>query len=76
MADAALEHLRERPTVMKSYVRGIEEEPIWQKRVPQKIPDWLQTATVYVPVGPHGRGAQRQTTPRTSCGRNTSASST
>ena len=51
VADAVLLHLRERPTVMKRFVNGIEEEPIWQKRVPQKIPDWLQTATVSFPSG-------------------------
>jgi DNA ligase D-like protein (predicted polymerase) len=51
VADAALVHLRDRPTVMKRFVRGIEEDPIWQKRVPQKIPDWLQTATVSFPSG-------------------------
>jgi DNA ligase D-like protein (predicted polymerase) len=36
---------------MKRFVNGIEQEPIWQKRVPQKIPDWLQTATVSFPSG-------------------------
>src|ERR687893_3099664 len=51
IADAALIHLRERPTVMKRFVNGIMEEPIWQKRVPQKVPDWLQTATVAFPSG-------------------------
>jgi bifunctional non-homologous end joining protein LigD len=51
VADAALVHLRERPTVMKRFVNGIMEEPIWQKRVPQKVPDWLQTATVAFPSG-------------------------
>jgi len=51
VADATLIHLRERPTVMKRFVNGIEEEPIWQKRVPQKVPDWLQTATVAFPSG-------------------------
>jgi DNA ligase D-like protein (predicted polymerase) len=51
VADAALIHLRERPTVMKRFVNGIMEEPIWQKRVPQKVPDWLQTATVAFPSG-------------------------
>ncbi|HVE68987.1 MAG TPA: DNA primase small subunit domain-containing protein [Solirubrobacteraceae bacterium] len=50
-ADGALVHLRERPTVMKRFVNGIEEEPIWQKRVPQKTPDWLETATVAFPSG-------------------------
>jgi len=50
-ADAVLTHLRERPTVMKRFVNGITEEPIWQKRVPKNIPDWLQTATVAFPSG-------------------------
>jgi bifunctional non-homologous end joining protein LigD len=50
-ADAVLLHLRERPTVMKRFVNGINEEPIWQKRVPKNIPDWLQTATVAFPSG-------------------------
>jgi bifunctional non-homologous end joining protein LigD len=51
VADAALVHVRERPTVMKRFVKGIVEKPIWQKRVPQKLPDWLQTATVAFPSG-------------------------
>jgi hypothetical protein len=51
VADAALVHLSERPTVMKRFVNGIMEEPIWQKRVPRTVPDWLQTATVAFPSG-------------------------
>jgi bifunctional non-homologous end joining protein LigD len=51
VAEAALVHLRERPTVMKRFVNGIREEPIWQKRVPQNVPEWLQTATVSFPSG-------------------------
>ena len=51
VAEAALIHLRERPTVMKRFVNGIMEEPIWQKRVPQNMPEWLQTATVAFPSG-------------------------
>ena len=51
VADAALVHLRDRPTVMKRFVNGIEEEPIWQKRVPRKTPEWLETATVSFPSG-------------------------
>ena len=50
-AEAALVHLRERPTVMKRFVNGIEEEPIWQKRVPKSTPEWLETATVTFPSG-------------------------
>jgi DNA ligase D-like protein (predicted polymerase) len=51
VADAALVHLRERPTVMKRFVDGIENPPIWQKRVPQRTPEWLETATVTFPSG-------------------------
>jgi bifunctional non-homologous end joining protein LigD len=51
MADPVLVHVRERPTVMKRFVNGIREEPIWQKRVPKNIPEWLQTATVAFPSG-------------------------
>ncbi|MDX6698151.1 MAG: hypothetical protein QOE65_1548 [Solirubrobacteraceae bacterium] len=51
VAEGALVHLRDRPTVMKRFVNGIEEEPIWQKRVPQKTPEWLETATVSFPSG-------------------------
>ena len=36
---------------MKRFVNGILEEPIWQKRVPQNVPEWLQTATVAFPSG-------------------------
>src|SRR6185436_8181713 len=51
VADAALIHVRERPGTMKRFVNGIMEDPIWQKRVPKSIPDWLQTATVDFPSG-------------------------
>lgn len=42
-------HLR--PTVLKRFPNGIEEEPFFQKRVPAKRPDWLRTATVAFPSG-------------------------
>ena len=51
VAEAKLIHVRERPTVMKRFVNGIMEDPIWQKRVPKSIPEWLQTATVSFPSG-------------------------
>ena len=51
VADAALIHLRERPTVMKRYVNGAAGEPFFQKRVPNGAPEWLETATVSFPSG-------------------------
>ena len=50
-AEAVLNHLRERPTVLKRYAGGIEAEPFYQKRVPAKRPDWLQTTVVTMPSG-------------------------
>ena len=51
VADAAVAHLVERPSIMKRYVDGIVGEPFFQKRVPKGAPKWLQTATVSFPSG-------------------------
>jgi bifunctional non-homologous end joining protein LigD len=52
---AVVRGLRERPTVLKRWVDGVEGEPFFQKRVPEGAPDWLQTATVTFPSGRHAR---------------------
>src|SRR5580698_8610665 len=52
---AVVSHLRERPTVMKRWVDGVQGKPFFQKRVPDSAPDWLQTATVTFPSGRHAR---------------------
>ena len=52
---AVVLHLRDRPTVMKRWVNGVEGEPFFQKRVPDSAPEWLQTATVTFPSGRHAR---------------------
>lgn len=52
---AVVRGLRERPTVLKRWVDGVEGEPFFQKRVPQGAPDWLQSATVTFPSGRHAR---------------------
>jgi bifunctional non-homologous end joining protein LigD len=52
---AVVRHLRERPTVMKRWVNGVEGDPFFQKRVPDSAPEWLQTATVTFPSGRHAR---------------------
>lgn len=54
-ADAVVRGLRDRPTVMKRWVDGVQGEPFFQKRVPDSAPDWLQTATVTFPSGRHAR---------------------
>jgi bifunctional non-homologous end joining protein LigD len=55
LAEPALIHLRERPTVLKRYVDGADREPFFQKRVPETAPGWLETATVTFPSGRSAR---------------------
>jgi bifunctional non-homologous end joining protein LigD len=54
-ADAVVRGLRERPTVLKRWVDGVQGKPFFQKRVPDGAPEWLQTATVTFPSGRHAR---------------------
>jgi bifunctional non-homologous end joining protein LigD len=54
-AEAALIHLRERPTTMKRFVDGAAGDFFFQKRVPNGAPEWLQTATVHFPSGRSAR---------------------
>jgi bifunctional non-homologous end joining protein LigD len=53
--EAVVRHLRERPTVLKRWVDGVEGKPFFQKRVPDTAPEWLQTATVTFPSGRSAR---------------------
>jgi bifunctional non-homologous end joining protein LigD len=53
--EAVLVHLRERPTVMKRWVDGVQGKPFFQKRVPETAPEWLQTAVVKFPSGRSAR---------------------
>jgi DNA ligase D len=43
--------LRDRPTHLQRFPDGIEGEEIYQKRVPEKHPDYLQTCRVTFPSG-------------------------
>ncbi len=52
---AVVRGLRDRPTVMKRWVNGVEGDPFFQKRVLDSAPEWLQTATVTFPSGRHAR---------------------
>ncbi|WP_249011011.1 non-homologous end-joining DNA ligase [Conexibacter sp. DBS9H8] len=55
VADAALGHLRDRPTTLKRYVDGAGGPPFFQKHIPDSAPDWLETVTVRFPSGRPGR---------------------
>jgi DNA ligase D len=45
--------LYERPTQLRRFPEGVEGEAIYQKRVPEKRPDWIETARVTFPSGRH-----------------------
>jgi DNA ligase D-like protein (predicted polymerase) len=53
VGDGIVRALHERPTQLKRHPDGAEGEAIYQKRVPEKRPDWIETARVTFPSGRH-----------------------
>jgi DNA ligase D-like protein (predicted polymerase) len=51
VAEGALLGIRDRPIVLKRFVDGAEGEAFYQKRAPEKRPDWLRTVTLSFPSG-------------------------
>jgi DNA ligase D-like protein (predicted polymerase) len=51
VAEGALRGIRDRPVVLKRFVDGAEGKAFYQKRAPDKRPDWLRTATLSFPSG-------------------------
>jgi DNA ligase D-like protein (predicted polymerase) len=51
VADGALRGIARRPVVLKRYVNGAEGEPFYQKRAPDKHPDWVETVEIQFPSG-------------------------
>jgi DNA ligase D-like protein (predicted polymerase) len=45
--------LYERPTQLRRFPGGVDGEAIYQKRVPEKRPEWIETARVTFPSGRH-----------------------
>ncbi|MCI4673795.1 DNA polymerase domain-containing protein [Candidatus Mycolicibacterium alkanivorans] len=44
IAEGALRGVADRPMILKRFVKGIIEEAIFQKRAPEKRPDWIKVA--------------------------------
>jgi DNA ligase D len=44
VADGALRGVGGRPMILKRFVKGIEQEAVFQKRAPQKRPEWIEVA--------------------------------
>ncbi|MGH3034620.1 MAG: non-homologous end-joining DNA ligase [Gaiellaceae bacterium] len=53
VGDGIVRALLERPTQLRRFPDGVEGEEIYQKRVPQKRPEWVETARVTFPSGRH-----------------------
>jgi DNA ligase D len=53
VGEGALRGVYERPTVLKRYPDGATGEPFFQKRVPERRPDWIETVQVTFPSGRH-----------------------
>ena len=51
VAPGALAGIKDRPVVLKRFVNGAEAEAFYQKRAPDKRPDWLRTVTLSFPSG-------------------------
>jgi DNA ligase D-like protein (predicted polymerase) len=51
VAEGALRGIAGRPFVLKRYVDGAEGEPFFQKRAPEKRPDWVEVVELHFPSG-------------------------
>src|SRR5438477_12640244 len=51
VAEEALRGIAGRPIVLKRYVNGADNEPFFQKRAPDKHPDWIETVELKFPSG-------------------------
>ena len=51
VAGGALRGIRNRPIVLKRYVNGADQEPFFQKRAPEKRPEWIETVELRFPSG-------------------------
>jgi bifunctional non-homologous end joining protein LigD len=51
VADGALGGVGGRPMALKRFVNGAESEPFFQKRAPEKRPDWIETVELRFPSG-------------------------
>ena len=53
VGDGIVRALYERPTQLRRFPDGVDGEQIYQKRVPEKRPEWIEVARVRFPSGRH-----------------------
>lgn len=51
VAEGARRGIAGRPIVLKRYVDGAEGEPFFQKRAPERHPEWIETVELRFPSG-------------------------
>ncbi len=57
VADGVLRGVHDRPMILKRFVKGIAQEAIFQKRAPEKRPDWIAVAELRYARGTSAREA-------------------
>jgi DNA ligase D-like protein (predicted polymerase) len=57
VADGALRGVADRPMILKRFVKGITQEAIFQKRAPEKRPDWIDVAELRYASGTSAKEA-------------------
>jgi DNA ligase D-like protein (predicted polymerase) len=57
VADGALRGVADRPMILKRFVKGITEEAVFQKRAPEKRPDWIDVAELKYASGTSAKEA-------------------
>ena len=57
VADGALRGVRDRPMILKRFVKGITEEAVFQKRAPEKRPDFVDVAELKYASGTSAKEA-------------------
>ena len=63
VADGALRGVAGRPMILKRFVKGIDQEAVFQKRAPEKRPDCDRRRRAELRVGDLGQGGGASTTP-------------
>jgi bifunctional non-homologous end joining protein LigD len=51
VADGALRGVAGRPMILKRFVHGVDGEAFFQKRAPERRPDWIETVELSFPSG-------------------------
>jgi DNA ligase D-like protein (predicted polymerase) len=57
VAEGALRGVYDRPMVLKRFVKGLTEEAVFQKRAPEKRPDWIDVAELKYASGTSAKEA-------------------